>query len=107
MAPPLLAFTRLFGLVGTLPKVIHTNRNVNLPTGTLWGENQAFTLRASGQLMNASAFQQMIVAYRNGSPVRLSELGRVIDGVQNDIAHVGFRSRWSPRAPSRARQNRS
>jgi hydrophobic/amphiphilic exporter-1 (mainly G- bacteria), HAE1 family len=58
--------------------------NVNLPTGTLWGNNQAFTVKASGQLMSAAAYQQMIVAYRNGSPVRLSELGQAIDGVQND-----------------------
>jgi HAE1 family hydrophobic/amphiphilic exporter-1 len=60
--------------------------NVNLPVGTLWGSEQAFTLKASGQLMSAAAFQQMIVAYRNGSPVRLAELGQVIDGVQNDRA---------------------
>jgi len=45
--------------------------NVNQPTGTLWGKNQVFTLRANGQLMNADAFRDMIVAYRNGSPVRL------------------------------------
>jgi HAE1 family hydrophobic/amphiphilic exporter-1 len=58
--------------------------NVNQPTGTLWGRNQAFTVRANGQLMNADAFRQMIVAYRNGSPVRLEDLGDVIDSVQND-----------------------
>src|ERR1700722_15976792 len=58
--------------------------NVNQPTGTLWGNNQAFTVRANGQLMTADAFRDMIVAYRNGSPVRLRDLGNVIDGVQDD-----------------------
>ena len=58
--------------------------NVNQPTGTLWGRNQAFTVKANGQLMTADAFRDMIVAYRNGSPVRLGELGDVVDGVQND-----------------------
>ncbi len=58
--------------------------NVNLPTGTLWGPNQAFSVQATGQLMSASAYRPMIVAYRNGSPVRLEQLGRVIDGVQTD-----------------------
>jgi len=58
--------------------------NVNQPTGTLWGKNQAFTVRANGQLMTADAFRDMIVSYRNGSPVRLGDLGDVIDGVQND-----------------------
>jgi hydrophobic/amphiphilic exporter-1 (mainly G- bacteria), HAE1 family len=58
--------------------------NVNLPTGTLWGANQAFTVRATGQLTSAEAYRPLIVSYRNGSPVRLGELGRVIDSVQDD-----------------------
>jgi len=58
--------------------------NVNLPTGTLQGEKQAFTIQATGQLYNAAAYRPLIVAYRGGSPVRLDELGRVIDGVEND-----------------------
>jgi HAE1 family hydrophobic/amphiphilic exporter-1 len=62
--------------------------NVNLPVGTLWGNEQAMTLKATGQLLSAPAFGQMIVAYRNGSPVRLAELGQVIDGVQNDKSAV-------------------
>jgi HAE1 family hydrophobic/amphiphilic exporter-1 len=58
--------------------------NVNQPTGTLWGRSQAYTVRANGQLMTAQEFGDMIVAYRNGSPVRLKELGDVINSVQND-----------------------
>ena len=61
------------------------NGNVNLPTGTLWGHHQAFTVQATGQLKNNAAFYRpLIVAYRGGSPVRLSDLGQVIDSVQND-----------------------
>lgn len=58
--------------------------NVNLPTGTLYGPHQAFTVQANGQMTNAAAYRPLIVAYRNGSPVRLEELGRVIDSVEND-----------------------
>ena len=58
--------------------------NTNLPTGTLYGQNNTFTILANGQRMNAQQFGPMIVAYRNGNPVRLDELGRVIDSVQND-----------------------
>src|SRR5262252_2505150 len=58
--------------------------NVNLPTGTLYGSHQAFTVQATGQLKDAEAYRPLIVAYRNGSPVRLGEIGRVIDSVQND-----------------------
>jgi len=58
--------------------------NVNLPTGVMFGPAQAFTLQANGQLYDAAAFRELIVAYRNGSPVRLKDVGRVIDSVQND-----------------------
>jgi HAE1 family hydrophobic/amphiphilic exporter-1 len=58
--------------------------NVNLPTGTLYGRHQSFSVQATGQLTDAAAYRPMIVAYRNGSPVRLRELGRVIDSVQTD-----------------------
>jgi HAE1 family hydrophobic/amphiphilic exporter-1 len=58
--------------------------NVNLPTGTLWGKDKAFTVQATGQLFDAAAYRPLIVAYRGGSPVRLDELGRVIDSVEND-----------------------
>ncbi len=58
--------------------------NVNLPTGTLYGPDKAFTVQATGQLTTAEAYRPIIVAYRNGSPVRLEELGRVIDSVEND-----------------------
>ncbi|HTB16993.1 MAG TPA: efflux RND transporter permease subunit [Bryobacteraceae bacterium] len=60
------------------------SHNVNLPSGTLWGPRQAFTVEANGQVMNAEAYRPLVVTYRNGSPVRLGELGEVIDGVQND-----------------------
>jgi HAE1 family hydrophobic/amphiphilic exporter-1 len=58
--------------------------NVNLPTGTLQGDKQAFTIQATGQLYNAADYRPLIVAYRGGSPVRLDELGKVIDSVEND-----------------------
>src|SRR5258708_20488980 len=58
--------------------------NANLPIGTLYGDKRAFTLQASGQLNNAAGYRSLIVTYRNGSPVRLGELGKVIDSVQTD-----------------------
>jgi HAE1 family hydrophobic/amphiphilic exporter-1 len=60
------------------------NQNVSMPTGTLWGPNRASTIRANGQLQNAQEFRQMVVAYRNGAPVHLSELGNVMDDVENN-----------------------
>lgn len=58
--------------------------NVNLPTGSLDGRKQAFTIQAAGQLYNAASYRPLIVAYRNGSPVRLEDIGRVIDDVENN-----------------------
>ncbi len=59
--------------------------NVDEPTGTLFGAHQAMTVNNSnGQLWRAKDYRPLIVAYRNGSPVRLAELGNVIDSVEND-----------------------
>jgi hydrophobic/amphiphilic exporter-1 (mainly G- bacteria), HAE1 family len=60
------------------------NGNVNLPTGLLTGAHKAFTVQATGQLLEASAYRRLIVAYRNGAPVYLEQLGNVLDSVQND-----------------------
>jgi hydrophobic/amphiphilic exporter-1 (mainly G- bacteria), HAE1 family len=64
--------------------------NTNLPTGKLWGDKQAFTVQSTGQLMNAAAYRPIIVAWRNGNPVRLEQLGRVIDGVENQHTAAWF-----------------
>jgi HAE1 family hydrophobic/amphiphilic exporter-1 len=58
--------------------------NVNLPTGTLWGNKKAVTVQATGQLNSAESYRPLIVAYRNGSPVRLSQVGQVSDSVENN-----------------------
>jgi HAE1 family hydrophobic/amphiphilic exporter-1 len=58
--------------------------NTNLPTGRFDGEKQALAIESSGTLADAAAYRPIIVAWRNGSPVRLEELGRVVDGVEND-----------------------
>ncbi|MBW8865201.1 MAG: efflux RND transporter permease subunit [Verrucomicrobia bacterium] len=66
--------------------------NVNQPLGTLYGKNQAFTVEANGQLNVAADFRPMIVAYRNGNPVRLQQLGQVLDSVQNDKGMAWYNS---------------
>jgi len=58
--------------------------NVNLPTGILWGPERTVTVQASGQLTQAAAYRDLIVTYRGGSPVRLGELGQVLDSVEDD-----------------------
>ena len=58
--------------------------NTNLPTGRLDGATQSFTIQSNGGLDKASQFRPIIVAYRNGIPVRLEQLGNVLDGVEND-----------------------
>jgi len=58
--------------------------NVNLPTGTLYGPNKAFTVQADGRLQNAKAYEPLVVTYAGGAPVRLGEVAKVVDGVEND-----------------------
>jgi len=67
--------------------------NVNLPTGTLWGKDRVFAVQATGQLQDAAAYRPIIVTYRNGSPIRLAELGRVTDSVQSDKVAAWFKGR--------------
>ena len=60
------------------------NANVNLATGSLNGNRQLLSIRSDGQLPRANLYNSIIVAYRNGAPVRLSDLGKAEDSVQND-----------------------
>jgi HAE1 family hydrophobic/amphiphilic exporter-1 len=57
--------------------------NVNLPTGLMDGSNQALQILADGQIDNVNEFRNIVVAYRNGAPVRIGELAEVIDSVQD------------------------
>ncbi len=74
--------TRQIGINDVMTAV--ASGNVNLPTGTLWGAHQAVTVQANGQLYNAKAYEALVVTYKKGSPVRLADIGRVIDSVEND-----------------------
>jgi hydrophobe/amphiphile efflux-1 (HAE1) family protein len=58
--------------------------NSNLPTGTLNGAQRAYTIESTGPLHSAADFRSIVVVWRNGAPIRLNELGRVIDSVQNN-----------------------
>jgi HAE1 family hydrophobic/amphiphilic exporter-1 len=60
------------------------NANVNLPTGTIYGEDRTFTVLANGKLLRAAAYGPTIIAYRNGNPVRLDEVAHVYEGLEND-----------------------
>jgi HAE1 family hydrophobic/amphiphilic exporter-1 len=67
--------------------------NVNLPTGTLYGKDRLFAVQANGQLFDAAAFRPVIVTYRNGSPIRLEQLGRVVDSVESDKVAAWFKDK--------------
>jgi HAE1 family hydrophobic/amphiphilic exporter-1 len=67
--------------------------NVNLPTGQITGPQRAFTLQASGQLTSADQYRSLVVAYRNGSPIRLQELGDLKDSVEDEKTASWFYTR--------------
>lgn len=56
--------------------------NTNQPTGSLNGPDRAIAIETTGQMKNADAYNKLIVAYRNGAPVRVSEIGKAIDSVE-------------------------
>jgi len=66
--------------------------NSNLPTGQLSGPDKTLTVRATGQLVLLEAYLNQIVAVRNGAPVRLREIGTVIESVENDKVAAWYRS---------------
>ncbi len=57
--------------------------NVNLPIGTVSTKSQELPIKANGQLNNAKAYRDLIVAFRGGVPIRLQQIGQAIDGVEN------------------------
>jgi HAE1 family hydrophobic/amphiphilic exporter-1 len=70
-----------------------SNSNVNLPTGVMNGPYQSYTVQASGQLFHAEDYRPLTVAYRNGAPVHLDELGKVLDDVENNQTAAWFRGK--------------
>jgi multidrug efflux pump len=59
--------------------------NVDLPKGTLNSPYQTYTLNTNDQLLKPEAYNDLIVAYRNGSPVRIRDIGQAIEGPENDL----------------------
>ncbi|MBA4286968.1 MAG: acriflavine resistance protein B [Xanthomonadaceae bacterium] len=58
--------------------------NVNAPKGTFDGPKQSFTIGSNDQIVSANEYRPVIIAYRNGAPVRLSDVANVIEGVENE-----------------------
>ena len=57
--------------------------NINAPKGSFDGQGQAYSIGANDQIFSAAEYRPIIVAYRNGSPVRLTDIGAVVDNVEN------------------------
>ena len=66
------------------------NANVNQATGQLNGPNQSTLIHTNGQLEDAAAYNKQIIAYQNGAPVRIQDVGRAIDSVENNLVASWF-----------------
>jgi HAE1 family hydrophobic/amphiphilic exporter-1 len=69
------------------------NWNVNRATGELYGPSRSYTIQASGQLTRAAAYRDMVVTYRNGAPVRLQDVAKVFDSIENDKSAAWYYNR--------------
>jgi len=67
-----------------------TNATVNLPKGSIEGPHEIVALETNDQLFDATAYGNVIVAYRNGAPVRLKDVGNVVNSVQNERVGAWF-----------------
>src|SRR5262249_9170121 len=65
--------------------------NVNLPTGTMDSASRSVSVRATGQIESAAPYRDLIVAYRNGAPVRVQDIGQAIDSVENNKIATWFK----------------
>ncbi len=72
-----------------------SNANVNTPKGNFDGPTRAYTLNANDQLQNADAYRNLIIAYKNGSPVHLADVAQIVDGAQNNKLAA-----WADRTPA-------
>ena len=79
---PLALATRKIGIDEAAEAI--RQANVKLPLGSFNGRYQSFIVQDNGQLLNAAAYLPVMIAWRNGAPVRLSDVGRAIDSVEND-----------------------
>ncbi|WP_068873159.1 efflux RND transporter permease subunit, partial [Xanthomonas translucens] len=61
-----------------------TETNVNAPKGSLNGKTQSYSIGTNDQLSSAADYRDTVISYRNGAPVRLSDVAQVVDGVEND-----------------------
>jgi HAE1 family hydrophobic/amphiphilic exporter-1 len=77
--------------IDTLSNII-SSANVNQATGSLNGSVQSSTIHTDGQLNNAAQFDQQIIAYRNGAPVRLKDVARTLDGLENPYGGSWYRN---------------
>ncbi len=67
-----------------------TEGTVTIPAGSLNGAVRTFSIEPQGQLMNAAEYGELIVAYRDGGPIRLKDVGRCVDSVNNDIVNLAY-----------------
>ncbi len=64
-------------------RTVLTNATVDAPKGSIDGPQQSYAIYANDQLTRAAPYNNIIIAYRNGAPIRISDIGRAIDGPQN------------------------
>ncbi|TMJ37304.1 MAG: acriflavine resistance protein B, partial [Alphaproteobacteria bacterium] len=64
--------------------------NVDLPKGTLNSPRQSYILNTNDQLFKPEAYNDLIIAYRNGSPVRVKDVGKAIEGPENNLIAAWF-----------------
>src|SRR5499426_1713026 len=64
--------------------------NSSAPVGALQGKEQAVTLVATGAIPHAADYRDVVVTYRNGAPIKLNEIARIIDSVENDKVATWF-----------------
>ncbi|MGB7791572.1 MAG: efflux RND transporter permease subunit, partial [Terrimicrobiaceae bacterium] len=78
-----------------------SNANVFTPGGQIYGNNLQYIINPKGQLLRAEDYEDLIIRYQDGAPVRLRDVAKLVDGVQNQYLTINFWTSWmQPRASS-------
>ncbi len=76
-----------------------TSANVFTPGGEIYGNSLQFIINPKGQLLHSAEYNDLVIAYKNGAPVRLRDIGNTVDGLQKQYLNMKF---WSAIEPPRS-----
>jgi len=86
---------KIAGMGVSINDIANTLRagNVNIPTGTLFGPKEEFTIQVDGQIFKADGYQELVVRAQDGSLVKIADIGRAVNSLKNDKIYLNYKTK--------------